>query len=218
MSVWFAIPSACYSQAKINLPKWKAKGYKVAVYLTTGKPYGKINADLIQTGAYFGWPKTSNLIAKFVIKTIPDCTIVIAGGDDMFPLPTDPDAGIIEKQFIQHFKGTMGVMQPTGDLWMNRVAERICGSPWLGKQFIRVAYKGMGPFWPEYNHFYADEELKVVTAKSKLLWQREDLTHYHNHWTRNHQQSPIHMEQAQQSWETDGQLFVARRKLHWPGW
>jgi len=89
---------------------------------------------------------------------------------------------------------TWGVCQPTGDRYGDspearkewgeeRGAEidRIAGSPWMGREWCKSAYLGIGPLWPGYHHLYADEELCAVAEKLGVYWRRRDLTQYHNH-------------------------------------
>ena len=59
--------------------------------------------------------------------------------------------------------------------------DRICGSPWIGREFARRMNGGKGPLWPEFYHMFADEHLKCVAEKYGVLWQRRDLTHHHDH-------------------------------------
>lgn len=79
---------------------------------------------------------------------------------------------------------TFGVMQPTGDLYADRSIERICGSPWMGREFCKRIYGGNGPLWPEFTHMFVDQHLQEVATKLGILWQRPDLTHHHEHFQR----------------------------------
>jgi hypothetical protein len=99
-------------------------------------------------------------------------------------------------RLIEPIRATWGVMQPTGDRWgendaaswagkpKSAIIERICGSPWMGREFCRRINRGGGPLWQQYWHMFADEELHDVTEAMGILWQRRDLTHLHNHWAR----------------------------------
>lgn len=92
---------------------------------------------------------------------------------------------------------TFGVMQATGDRWGDdaygrakwpeapAMIDRICGSPWMGRSFCERVNQGNGPFWGEYHHNWCDQEMLEVCRKLGILWQRRDLTHYHNHSRRN---------------------------------
>jgi hypothetical protein len=92
---------------------------------------------------------------------------------------------------------TFGVMQPTGDpygendafaqkfpIGRRRYIERICGSPWLGREWCLRGNQGHGPFHPGFWHMHGDECLQEVAEKLGILWQRPDLCHHHEHWAR----------------------------------
>jgi hypothetical protein len=114
---------------------------------------------------------------------------------------------------------TLGVMQPTGDRWGDNersrqrfgkdreaYADRVCGSPWIGREFAKRINQGCGPLWPEYFHMFEDEELFNVATKYGLLWQRRDLTHLHKHWGR----GPIGNDNAMVNLETHMPDFLKR--------
>jgi hypothetical protein len=99
--------------------------------------------------------------------------------------------------FIHVGMGTYGVMQPTGDRWgdtpatrkqygENRGAylDRIAGSPWMGREWVKRAFHGRGPMWPEFFHMYADEHLKECAEKLGVYWPRRDIVQLHQHWGR----------------------------------
>lgn len=92
-------------------------------------------------------------------------------------------------------QSTFGVMQPTADRWgedpnaanpkhRSAYIDRVCGSAWIGREFARRINQGRGPLWPEYFHMSVDRELQGVAQKYGVLWQRPDLTHFHQHWGR----------------------------------
>src|SRR6266436_6829906 len=80
---------------------------------------------------------------------------------------------------------TFGVMQPTGDRYGDTdrhlgafgsaYIDRVCGSPWLGREFCLRINQGHGPLWPGYFHMGCDEELQAISTKLGVLWQRPDL-------------------------------------------
>jgi len=110
----------------------------------------------------------------------------VLAGDDTLPDPVK-SADDIARECTEHFAGTFGVMQPTGDRWADSQGvciERIAGSPWIGSEFARRINGGRGPIWPEYWHMGNDEELQNVAIKYGVFWQRSDITHMHNHWGR----------------------------------
>jgi hypothetical protein len=122
---------------------------------------------------------------------------------------------------------TMGVMQPTGDDWADqngKIINRICGSPWIGREFAMRSYRGGGPLYSRYFHNWADQELFHVANRSGLLWQRPDLTHYHRHWNRPHGATrekdmpkwapPIY---SNNDWIYNGGLYKRREAQGFPG-
>jgi hypothetical protein len=116
---------------------------------------------------------------------------------------------------------TFGVMQPTGDRWSDHlgvIIERICGSPFLGREFCRRINQGEGPFWREYRHNWADEELQLVAQKLGVLWQRPDLIHLHRHSLRHPggQWAP-HQQGFSRDYREFQPLFNARKAAGFPG-
>ena len=102
---------------------------------------GQRLADYVRVDDYRGYAVSVNTVALDVLKTIdPSCDWIVTGGDD-----TEPDlnhaADEIAAQCSEHFGGTFGVCQPTGDrwgldrnahqfhaLWNNPLRCRVCGS------------------------------------------------------------------------------------------
>lgn len=85
MSVWFSIPS-CRPKPEVEacLAKWKGLGYKIAL-LRQGEP---IEADLVvSTGEYLGWPRSTNILAREVLRRDKWAEWIIGGGDDYLPIP-----------------------------------------------------------------------------------------------------------------------------------
>jgi len=124
---------------------------------------------------------------------------------------------------------TFGVMQPTGDRWGDdayarakwpdapAMIDRICGSPWMGREFCLRINQGQGPLWMEYHHNWADEELQNVAIKYGCFWQRRDLTHYHNHARRKGGQWKEHQRGFDSDYTRMKPLFDARKKMNFPG-
>lgn len=128
---------------------------------------------------------------------------------------------------------TFGVMQPTGDRWgadepwakamfpdAPAYIDRICGSPWIGREFARRMNQGKGPFWPEYFHMHADEELQCVAQRMGVLWQRPDLTHFHDHPRRDGiSRTPDFAQEIYSAphWEASKKLFESRKAADFPG-
>ena len=227
-SVWYATPSARKNGG--THPIWKRQGYKTAIYIDTGAPVPDC-ADIIIQGEYEGYPKAVNSLCRLILAQYPSTLIIVTGGDDMTPDPNRHPLDI-QHEFLDYFQGTFGVMQPTGDRWMTdshgkSASERICGSPWMGKEFIQRMYGGKGPICEEYYHFFEDEELQEVTLKLGVLWQRPDLTHYHDHWLRSPQSPgncshprpvrPDFLNDAKLDWPNAQQLFRTRKAAGFPG-
>jgi hypothetical protein len=246
MSVWFCIPSIRPGGGTI--PIWREMGYRVAV-LRQGEP---IDCEVqIPTGEYLGWAPSVNILAKWVVEHDRHAEWIVTGGDDYEPDRTiSPDH--IGQDCVDHFwrvnghkadatpyDTTFGVMQPTGDRWgdtqlarrqygENRGAyiDRIAGSPWFGREWVKCAYGGNGPMWGEYRHMYADEELLEVATKLGVYWPRRDLIQLHKHWGRKPGDEfatmadcPDFLMQVntEQHWNESYQLFNERKAAGWPG-
>lgn len=159
---------------------------------------------------------------------------------------------------------TFGVMQPTGDRWgegrcttcggfgrvpsfearticedcngtgVSAVIDRICGSPWMGREFCRRMYQGSGPLYNGYYHNFADEELQKVARKLGVFWQRRDIVQEHRHWAQKQPKSETHTGLAGDvrnmpgwavkindpelsDWERSKALFAKRKASGFPG-
>lgn len=131
---------------------------------------------------------------------------------------------------------TFGVMQPTGDRWGENepwarvqypnapaYIDRICGSPWMGREFCRRMYSGKGPLFEGYRHMRVDEELQEVAKKLGVLWQRRDLIHYHDQWMRDCEgdpaKTPVFLREVsrQEHWDESTKMFEGRKVLGFPG-
>ncbi len=248
MSVWFVIPSIRPNGGTI--PLWRQMGYKVAV-LRQGEP---IDCEMqIPVSEYRGWAPSVNLLAKWVVEHDRHAEWIVTGGDDYEP-DQSKTADEIAWECSEHFlmlgpdpcgwghklpRVTFGVMQPTGDRWgdteaarrqygENRGAyiDRIAGSPWFGREWVKRAYGGNGPMFAGYRHMYADEELQEVAIKLGVFWARPDLIQLHAHWGRkpgdefaNISDCPdflLPVNTAQHWWESQ-RLFDQRRALGFPG-
>ena len=217
-NVWLTCPAA-RPEEQSTVPLWSARGYKTALWRDPGAP--PIKADLIIMGEYPGHSVSNNRLIKTVLELDPTCDWCVSAGDDVEPDLNHSPSGLA-RECEEHFglyisefgsglreeyladvmalestkkRSTFGVMQPTGDRWLEdhyraqfpdepAHIDRICGSPWIGREFARRAYHGNGPWWPEFWHMYNDEHLQAVSKKLGILWQRRDLSHMHNHWAR----------------------------------
>ena len=214
MQVVVCFPTVNAARGATATERWHARGYQVAVWVEGD--FAAPPADLvIRAKNYPGYWGATNYVARAAVASGAD--VVVCIGDDMDPDPTLL-AEEIGRQFIDHFPGGLGVMQPTGDPMDGTT--RICGSPWLGAAWVRQAYRGAGPLWPEYRHYYGDEELLNVAKRHKLLWQRPDITHWHHHWCRNDRaREPIQPYQKANSdrwWKHDQAIFVRRKAAAFP--
>lgn len=209
--VWYAIPSASHLRASVCLAKWKSRGYKTAV-LVDGNTRAPACVDhYIDVTNYPGYWVASNALCM----ALQSADIVVCGGDDVYPDPgANPQS--VADQFFKRFPDGFGVMQPTGDDLDG--TDRICGSPWFGKGWLREGYGGRGPFWPEYMAFYGDEDLFNVAKKLGVLWQRPDLTQYHDHWIRTGgpEKTPYQIKNDRY-WEADKAIFQRRKATGFPG-
>jgi hypothetical protein len=216
--VWYVIPSAKEPGASSTISLWRKQGYKVAVYRDTGMatlPEAHLNVF----GAYKGYPAAVNSLVRSVLID-EGVQWVVTGGDDIEPDAQAP--ADIAAACTHHFSGTFGVMQPTGDRWMvdaygRAAAERVCESPWMGREWCRRAYGGRGPLPEEYFHFFEDEELHEVALKLGVLWHRRDLSHVHHHWSREKKPRPNYLHPARLDWDMAKAIFQDRKKAGFPG-
>lgn len=225
MNVWFAIPSIRpAAEAEPLLALWRERGYKIAL-LRQGE---EIPCDLhIPTDHYQGWAASVNLLCRRIIEMDEEADWIVTGGDDYLP-ELNGEARDIGHSCFQHFLGTFGVMQPTGDRWgedptqpnvslRGAYIDRICGSPWLGRAFCQRMYGGKGPMFDGYFHMYADEELQCVAQKLDVLWQRRDLTQKHEHALRGRAGLPDFLKAPYDNYAQAKLLFERRRELAFPG-
>ncbi len=237
MSVWFCVPSArppAESEPIFRL--WQEMGYKVAIMCDDDVRRRHVDLQVVSPPeGYPGYAKATNYLVQRVMSpewsgalgNDPDCNWAVGGGDD-----TEPDAAHsaeeIAKQCTEHFSGTFGVMQPTGDRFAGGCIDRICGSPWMGREFCLRINQGVGPFWPEYRHMFPDEEMQEVTKLLGILWQRPDLIHLHHHYQRQspalnsdavRRPTPTFLAEANspQHWEQFKHLFSVRKSKGFPG-
>ena len=213
LSIWYAIPSANPPRAQNCLKKWKDQGYKTAVVLDAGQP--KIAADYCESiHPYPGYFSTVNQMCTVLFGAGAD--IVVTGGDDMYPDP-DQNAQAIGRRFFQEFPDGYGIMQPIGDIGIPGT-DKICGSPWIGKAFWEKTYDGNGPFWPQYNSYYGDEEMYNVAKKLECLFQPRNITQYHDHFSRpDGPPKQAYQQRNETHWRTDQALFFQRKEQKFPG-
>lgn len=211
-AVWYLFPSANPANARRCSEAWRDMGYHVAILQDRTLIDAPCDA-LVSAAAYPGWAGSINRLFREAVPK--SCRVIVAGGDDMFP---DPNlrAGEIAAQFFERFPDTLGVMQPTGDAF--EVTDEICGSPWVGRGWMEQCYSGRGGFCDAYHQQYADDEMYWVARCCGRLWQRLDLTHYHEHFRRTGAAAPAYwVESAAGHEEHDCLTFLARSRARFPG-
>ena len=209
--VWFAIPSASVERCRAHLPAWRERGYKIAVL--QNRERGDIPADLtVWSDRYPGWAASVNLLCREIVPA--SAPVAVTGGDDMLPDPNH-DAHELLGQFLDRFPATFGVMQPVGDTFMH--ASEYCGSPFLGRAWISLAYNADGPMHPGYRHNWADHELHWVARALDALWTRPDLSHHHAHFSRTGEAPPDYWTSEVGAHDRDDvERFIARLALAFP--
>jgi len=129
----------------------------------------------------------------------------------------------------RNYYSTFGVMQPTGDRWGDdayarakwpeapAMIDRICGSPWMGREFCLRINQGKGPLCELFWHNWADETLQNVAIKYGCFWQRRDLIHYHNHSRRKGGQWAPHQKHFDADYVKMKPVFEALKAAGFPG-
>lgn len=238
-NVWVCVPSK-RPAAEVTAWRdaWRAQGYKVALWRDNGDDGNElIHAEICRHAPYPGYALAVNHLVALALSFDKECDWIVTGGDDVLPDPNH-SAEEIANQCADHFAivggtgkaRTFGVMQPTGDRWGDATGpyiERVCGSPWMGREFCKRVNRGNGPLWPGYFHMGEDEELQAVAIKYGVLWQRPDLTHYHQHWGRpkpgevlgQRDRMPKFLEHANSrpEWDRYKALFAERQAAGFPG-
>lgn len=234
-NVWLAIPSARPNGGTI--PLWRDRGYKIAVVRDEAQklPY---EVDIFESFLpYPGYAISVNALVEYILRQDPDARWIVTGGDDVEPdMNHTPEQ--ITRQCTEYFSDlhneccrdarvsrTFGVMQPTGDRWARGSIDRICGSPWMGREFCERMYGGEGPLYYGYTHMHVDEELQAVAVKLGVLWQRPDLIHLHRHWMREtwpkvqRAECPEFLKEANsmRHWNESKALFQSRKAAGFPG-
>jgi hypothetical protein len=246
VSVWLCIPSKRpAAQANPVLERWRAQGYKIALWLDGDEPAGAKPCDLWSSSyseKYPGYAVAVNTLIRRVIEKDPSADWFVCAGDDTLPDP-NKTADEIARECAAYFYGRgetgcagalFGVMQPTGDRWLEPKTppppgalqgapiDRVAGSPFIGREFALRMYQGNGPYWPEYTHMGVDEELQEVAIKYGVFWQRRDLVHHHEHWSRARSQvsdMPEFLREANSAehWKRYKRIFEARKAAGFPG-
>ena len=200
--VWYGVPSGRQvEEAQACFDAWRDMGYAVAA--TRKEPDLRVD-HMLCLPKYPGLWVGTNELARAVLAADPECEIFVTGGDDVYPDQTQR-ADEIADEFIAHFGGTLGVMQPTGDRlpWSPL---HCCWAPWLGREWCRRAFLGRGPAEPSFWHYYGDYYLRLAAERLGLLWVRPDLTQEHRKWRKVTRRRPEHLVRSKQMWQTDKDL------------
>lgn len=209
--VWFVIPSASPEKCRKVLPVWRERGYRTAVLQNFEQ--GDIPADIAEWFDYYpGWPESVNILCRDIVPKA--CKLIVSGGDDMLPDPNHT-AQELAAQFFRKFPDGFGVMQPHGDEFL--CAKRYCGSPFIGRAWFETMYAGKGPMYGGYHHNYADNELFWVAKGLNALWERPDLSHFHDHFTRDGREQPRYWESVRNKDLKDCLLYYSRVHENFPG-
>ena len=239
-SVWMVCPSArSAAESSTVFEQWKMRGYKLAIWRDAGDR-ANLEADFLVRADYPGYAQANNFLIRCVLNMDAGCDWVVVGSDDTLPDQRNPEEIAIEcshhfawekSQRSGQFENpcTFGICQPTGDRFAGGHIDRICGSPWIGREFARRMYGGNGPYWEGYSHIFADEEVQAVAQKYGVLWQRPDLIHLHNHWTRDslavnaqadyRRPRPKFLDEvySPRNWNEVDAIFKERRRNNFPG-
>lgn len=223
---WLTIPSAkpvAEAQACVDL--WRSRGYKVALWRDQ---VDEVFCDLKIAQKYPGYAVACNTLIQQILDIFPkdEARWFICAGDDIEPdmsKTANQIADECETFFAKFdprgglpFDHTFGVMQPTGH---GHGIETICGSAWIGREWVKRMYGGNGPLWHAYTHCFVDNELQEVAKLSGAFWQRPDLTHRHRHWSFEGKPMPPYLAEANspQHWQKFMTLYQNRRAAGFPG-
>lgn len=209
--VWTVWPSAQCDRCESTSRRWQAFGCKVAVMVDWDAPTPESPDAVFECPDWRGYPTAMNTLCRAVPGQV-----VICAADDIYP-PEELPLAAIYTEFLERFPDAYGVMQPTGDRFAS--IDLCCPSPWLGRALIEQLYDGTGPFFPEYYHYFCDEELKVVAEMNGVLWQRQDISQYHDHWQRAEDGGtrPAHLIVAKDKHKAGQELFQKRKASGFPG-
>lgn len=208
--VWAVWPCVNEEVAETSARRWREAGYCVAVLLDGDEERTVPSANVVMRGGeYRGFPIAVNKLLHAVSGPV-----VVVPGHDVFPHVGKAPQEIAE-EFYQRFPDTYGVMQPIGDQFGSY--RKCATSPWVGRAFIERAYEGLGPYWPEYFHYFCDQELQDKAVLDKAFWQRTDLLHFHQHWQREDPNGrPAHLMKALSLWEKGRNLYRLRKSQGFP--
>jgi len=216
MSVWYLCPSARpRREAESCLQAWLDFGCRVMI-IRQGEPL-VLPIYQYPVDFYAGWAVSNNHLIKTVLSIDMHVDWFVCGGDDYWP-DEHFDSHLVANQCREYFKGTLGVMQPTGDRYGDGYIDTAAASPWIGREFAERSYSGHGPFRDEYFHLYADTELQQVATKLGVFGQRPDIKQEHKHWSRMGNPKPLFADDLYNIYgPRDKALYESRRGTGFPG-
>lgn len=218
MTVWVVFPSAApVGQARLCVSSWQAQGYKVAIAVEDGR---SLCANwVLNQESYPGYATSVNRLAWGVLYGDAECVAVVAAGDDMMPDQKRTADEIAADLAARH--GDLYVAQGTGDRWTLGTSEipqseRVAGSPWMSREWVRRGYLGKGAKWPEYWHCFADNDLMEVATKLGVFHQEPEITHRHEHFMRHGRPVPAYSAHAYARFADDQAIFERRKAAGFP--
>jgi hypothetical protein len=201
-------------------------GYGTAIIVLDDEGRRNLPADLVLVQPkYPGFAKSVNRISRWVLDNQPSCQIIVTAGDDVYPDQTKR-ADEIAGEFIEHFHGTLGVMQPHGDEWHHThhdgksyIFDTCAWSPWLGREWCERSYMGRGPLHEEFYHYWNDYNLLQVAEWLGLFWRRPDIIQRDDNWKRDrrHLGRPKYLQEARARTAADKALAQRLEAEGFPG-
>lgn len=161
MTVWYTVATRDRAQAAECLAAWKAQGYRTAALFVLGMET-VLEADLFFYVSDFQSEYDALNIAATMLVANHGAEIVVAGPTSARPDPT-LDLGQIRAEVFASAPDGCFVIKP------------LSGPLWLGKGWIDQAYRGHGPFWPEYLSSWGEVEVTLVADRLNCLIKRPDI-------------------------------------------
>ncbi len=213
----YLIPTANPPLATECFAAWRAMGWDTFALVNGEHFHASIPSatGILRREMYDGWGESFNSMAR-VLDGRYDW--LATGGDDCWP-DVKNDATTIGNELTEHFGGTFGVAQATGDAWAwdkNGTTSPIAFAPFIGAEFARRWNGGKGAFWPGYFQWFADNELHDTAKRAGLLLTRDDWTVDHRHVAKAGKPSPSYKVDKHPRWAADADLFRVRKAAGFP--
>ena len=198
--VYYGVPSATSAG---SLREWYDAGYSCVV-LGEVPPPSWVNLFInVKNDKYLGYPWAINEIMKVVFER---ADIMVVGSDDVYP---SCSADEMRRRYLSVFPDLDGIYEPSGG---KSTSERqLAIYPAVGRNFYKNYNCGNGIYDTSYRHFYADQELAIVSTKLGKMHQDDTLKYDHRHWSRTGQNRPAHMARWKATASDDGDNFNRRR-------